>query len=97
ANIFDSLTHPIRAADRHQQTRQIYRSGHPRRISLGEKPVRICDDAWIGAGAFVLRGVVVGEGAVVAAGAVVTRDVPPHVIVAGNPAVVLRDLTADER
>ncbi|SDN36427.1 DapH/DapD/GlmU-related protein [Afipia sp. GAS231] len=97
ANIFDSLTHPIRAADRHEQTREIYQSGHPRQISLGESPVRICDDAWIGAGAFVLRGVVVGEGAVVAAGAVVTKDVPPYTIVAGNPAVVVRELTADER
>ncbi len=61
ANIFDSLTHPIRAADRHEQTRQIYQSGHPRQISLDERPVRIDDDAWIGAGAFVLRGVTVGE------------------------------------
>jgi len=59
--------------------------------------VRIEDDAWIGAGAFVLSGVTVGACAIVAAGAVVTRDVPPYTIVAGNPAVVVRELSPDER
>ncbi|UGY16090.1 acyltransferase [Bradyrhizobium septentrionale] len=97
ANVFDSLTHPLRAAERHQQVKQIFTRGHPRDISLDERPVRICDDAWIGAGAMVLRGVTVGQGAVVAAGAVVTRDVPPFSIVAGNPAVLVRELGPDER
>jgi UDP-2-acetamido-3-amino-2,3-dideoxy-glucuronate N-acetyltransferase len=40
----------------------------------------------IGAGATILAGVTVGPDAVVEAGAVVTRDVPPHAIVTGNPA-----------
>jgi UDP-2-acetamido-3-amino-2,3-dideoxy-glucuronate N-acetyltransferase len=42
--------------------------------------------ASIGANATILPGLVVGEGAMVGAGAVVTRDVPPHAIVVGNPA-----------
>jgi acetyltransferase-like isoleucine patch superfamily enzyme len=96
-NIFDSLTHPLRASVRHEQVKQIFGLGHPREISLDESPVKICDDAWIGAGAMVLRGVTVGEGGIVAAGAVVTRDVPPYTIVAGNPAVVVRELSPDER
>ncbi|WP_247411890.1 acyltransferase [Bradyrhizobium sp. 150] len=97
ANVFDNLTHPIGAAARHAQVRQIFTSGHPRELSLDESPVRIRDDAWIGAGAMVLRGVTVGQGAVVAAGAVVTKDVPPFSIVAGNPAVLVRELRSDER
>lgn len=44
------------------------------------------DDVWLGAGAIVTDGVRVGKGAVVAAGAVVTKDVPPHTVVAGVPA-----------
>jgi acetyltransferase-like isoleucine patch superfamily enzyme len=44
------------------------------------------DHVWIGAGAIVLAGVWIGRGSVVGAGAVVTRDVPPHSIVAGVPA-----------
>lgn len=96
-NIFDSLTHPIQAAARHAQVRSIFEEGHPRNLWLDESPVRIRNDAWIGAGAMVLRGVTIGEGAIVAAGAVVTKDVPPYTIVAGNPAVVVRELSADER
>jgi acetyltransferase-like isoleucine patch superfamily enzyme len=95
ANIFDSLTHPLSARARHEQVKEIFMNGHPRKISLDESPVRICDDAWIGAGAMVMRGVTVGEGGVVAAGAVVTKDVPPFTIVAGNPALVIRELAAD--
>jgi len=48
--------------------------------------VRICRFAKIGANATLLPGVVIGRGALVGAGAVVTRDVPPDVVVVGNPA-----------
>jgi len=48
--------------------------------------------ASIGSGATILANVTIGERAIVGAGAVVTRDVPPHTIVAGNPAKVLRNV-----
>lgn len=51
------------------------------------------DDVWIGAGAIVTDGVKIGKGAVVAAGAVVTQDVPPHTVVGGVPAKVLKTIT----
>jgi len=53
--------------------------------------------ASIGSGATILSKVVVGENAIVGAGSVVTRDVPPNVIVAGNPAKVLRAITPKAR
>lgn len=52
--------------------------------------ISIGHDVWIGANSIILSGVTVGTGAVIAAGAVVTRDVPPYVVVAGNPARVIR-------
>lgn len=60
-------------------------------------PVVIGDKAWIGFGASILKGVAVGEAAVVAARSVVTRDVPPHCVVAGNPARVVRHLDPNTR
>ncbi|MGD9050033.1 MAG: acyltransferase, partial [Anaerolineae bacterium] len=54
------------------------------------------DDVWIGAGAVVTDGVRIGCGAVVAAGAVVTQDVPPHTVVAGVPARVVKEITGDD-
>ena len=56
------------------------------------KPVHICRNAWIGAGATILPGVTVGENAVVAAGAVVTKDVAPNTIVGGNPAKFIKSV-----
>jgi acetyltransferase-like isoleucine patch superfamily enzyme len=53
------------------------------------------DDVWIGAGAIVTDGVCIGRGAVVAAGAVVIRHVPPHTLVVGVPARVVRNITGD--
>jgi acetyltransferase-like isoleucine patch superfamily enzyme len=58
-------------------------------------PVRIGDNVWLGDHATVLKGVTIGENSVVAARAVVTRDVPANVVVAGNPARVVRELDAD--
>ena len=48
--------------------------------------------ASIGSGATILANLVIGEHAIVGAGSVVTRDVPAHAIVAGNPARVLRQV-----
>ena len=55
-------------------------------------PVHIGDNVWLGDHATVLKGVTIGENSVVAARAVVTKDVPSNVIVAGNPAKVVKEL-----
>jgi acetyltransferase-like isoleucine patch superfamily enzyme len=52
--------------------------------------------ARVGGGAVLCPGVEIGEEAFVGAGAVVVRDVPPRVVVVGNPARVLRDVPEEE-
>ena len=59
---------------------------------VSTNPVTIEDDVWIGANAVILPGVTIGNHCVVAAGAVVTKDVPPHSLVAGVPAKVIKQI-----
>jgi maltose O-acetyltransferase len=55
-------------------------------------PVTIGDEVWIGAGAIIGPGVTIGPGTTIGAGSVVTRDIPAHVVAAGVPCRVLRQL-----
>lgn len=59
---------------------------------VNSKPIKICNDAWIGMNVIILKGVTIGEGAIVGAGSVVTKDVPAWTVVAGNPARVVKSL-----
>jgi acetyltransferase-like isoleucine patch superfamily enzyme len=55
---------------------------------------RVKRGASIGTSVTILCGVTIGENAIVGAGSVVTKDVPDNVVVAGNPARLLRKLEA---
>lgn len=59
---------------------------------VSTNPVTIEDDIWIGANAVILPGITIGQHSVVAAGAVVTKDVPPHSLVAGVPAKIIKQI-----
>src|SRR5688572_12843833 len=69
--------------------------GHPvspeSRHSLVPGHIHIKRNAWIGAGATILPGVIIGENAVVAAGAVVSKDVPANTVVGGIPAKYIKN------
>ncbi len=54
-------------------------------------PVHIGDHCWLCTGCTIMPGVTIGEGCVVAANSVVTKDVPPHSLVAGSPAKVIKE------
>lgn len=59
--------------------------------------VKISKNVYIGANAVILPGVTIGEGSIVAAGAVVTKDALPHVVVAGVPAKVIKNVDEELR
>lgn len=54
------------------------------------RTTRIGSNCWIGHGAIIINGINIGDNSVVAAGSVVVKDVPSNVIVAGNPARVIK-------
>jgi acetyltransferase-like isoleucine patch superfamily enzyme len=88
----DSDFHPLDPAQRLIDARAVapFLKDRPPRPKLKTVPVKICDNVWIGMNAVILKGVTIGENSVVAAGAVVTKTVEPNVVVAGNPAVIVR-------
>lgn len=59
-------------------------------------PVEIGSNVWVGRQALIMPGVTIGDHSIVASGAIVTRDVPPRSLVAGNPARVLREISASD-
>jgi maltose O-acetyltransferase len=54
--------------------------------------VTIGDNVWIGGSVTILPGVTIGNGVTIGAGSVVTKDVPDNVVVAGNPAKIIKRL-----
>lgn len=85
--LMDSYRVPIAAAERRRML-----LGDPDAGAAVARPIRIGRNSWLGFGVCVLPGVSIGEGSIVAARSVVAADVPPYVIVAGNPARVVREL-----
>ena len=93
----NALEHPI---DRVTQHKLSYRPNEyfrylgvdqEFRARRASRRVAIGHDVWIGHGAVVMPGVTIGNGAVIGANAVVTRDVPGWTIVAGVPALELKE------
>jgi acetyltransferase-like isoleucine patch superfamily enzyme len=64
--------------------------GHGFGLPPYSAPIEIEDDVWIGCNVTILKGVTIGKGSVVAAGAVVTKSCPPHSLLAGVPARVIK-------
>lgn len=56
-----------------------------------DKDVVIEDNVWVGRKTTILKGVTVGNGSILGFGCIVNKDVPPHCIVAGQPAKVVKE------
>lgn len=84
--IFDNTNHPV------SPKRRLAREP----VTDDEvAPVVIGRNVWIGIRCTIMRGVTIGDHSVVAAGSIVTKSVPPNTLVAGNPAVPIRQVSDD--
>jgi len=92
-NIVDTTAHELDYIERAETYIKLLKEGHPKeKGTIVTKPIVIEDHVWINFNVIILKGVTIGRGAIIAAGAVVTKDVPPFVLVGGNPARVLKKL-----
>jgi UDP-2-acetamido-3-amino-2,3-dideoxy-glucuronate N-acetyltransferase len=92
---YSTLEERVFVAPRVVTTNDNFMGRTERRHALRAGPT-IRRGARIGGGAIICPGIEIGEEAFVGAGAVVTKNVPPRVVVVGNPARVLRDVAAEE-
>jgi acetyltransferase-like isoleucine patch superfamily enzyme len=94
-NIHDTDSHSIDAYLRSQHFSAIMTIGHQKEniFDIKGSPVLIEDDVWIGFNSTILKGVTIGSGSIIAACSVVTKDVPSSVLVAGNPAKIIKTIT----
>lgn len=60
------------------------------------RPVTIGDSVWVGGNVVINPGVTIGSDVVIGSGSVVTRDIPSHVVAAGNPCRVIRPITEED-
>ena len=79
--VLDTDFHPLDPAKRHDPD-----------APVACAPIEIGENVWLAGQSVVLKGVTIGRNSVVAYRAVVASDVPPNVVVAGNPAKVVKEL-----
>ncbi len=81
----------------------LYTAGHPidkdirnEHLEYG-KAITIGNDVWIGGNVVINPGVTIGSNVVIGSGAVVTKDIPDGVVACGNPCVVKRKITEEDK
>jgi acetyltransferase-like isoleucine patch superfamily enzyme len=91
-HVFDNDSHPIDPTVRERDHLIAVGAEVGVREEIAHAPIEIGPNVWVGHNSVILKGVRIGEGSVVAASSVVTSAVPAHVIVAGNPARIVREI-----
>ena len=95
-SIIDTTSHEIDHSERALGFENLLSKGHPdEKGNILTAAIEIKDYAWINTNAIILRGVTIGTGSIIASGAVVTKNVPDFVMVAGNPARIIKHLNKE--
>lgn len=89
--IQDNNSHPVSPYDRIILQQTPHRSKERGWEVSTHAAIVIGNNCWIGEGSRIHKGVTIGDGSIVAAGSIVTKSVPANCIVAGNPAVIVKN------
>ena len=97
-NVHDTNSHSIDMDSRYKHFVAIMSNGHPTHNDFDIQSQAICieNDVWIGFNSTILKDVKIGRGSIVASCSVVTKNVPEFVIVAGNPARVVKHINQED-
>ena len=96
--IIDSNSHDFNFIEREKHFVEMIKYGHSsQKGRVKTSPITIEDNVWISYNVCILKGVNIGKGAIIGAGSVVTKDVMPFTLVAGNPAILIREIPLNER
>jgi len=92
-NIIDTNSHELDYIERAESYHQLIKADHKtHKGNIITKEIIIEDNVWISFNVTILKGVKIGKGAIIAANAVITKDVPPFVMMCGNPAYIIKNL-----
>jgi acetyltransferase-like isoleucine patch superfamily enzyme len=91
-NIHDNNSHSLNLKLRHNDFLNTFCNHNDEESDLNAKPIIIEDDVWIGFNSTIMKGVTIGKGAVVGACSLVLKNVKPYTVVAGNPAVEIKQI-----
>jgi acetyltransferase-like isoleucine patch superfamily enzyme len=92
-SIMDNDVHSIDPDKRHKEFLSNVSNGQIDLFDIPKKQIIIEDDVWIASHCIIMKGVKIGRGSVIGAGSVVTKNIPPSVIVHGNPAKIVREIS----
>ena len=90
--IFDNNSHPILPKDRETDWLIVTTRLSENRTKIEHAPIIIGRNCWIGMNSIIMKGVTIGNNSIVASGSIVAKNVPENVIVAGNPAVIVKNI-----
>jgi len=93
-NIIDTNSHEENHLERKESYIKMLSKGHPNKnVNVKSSPIIIEDHVWISYGVSILKGVTIGKGAIIGAGSVVVKSVEPFTMVAGSPAVFIKNIS----
>lgn len=93
-NIIDTNSHEENYLERKESYNKMLIKGHPtENVNVKSSPIIIEDYVWISYNVSILKGVKIGKGAIIGAGSVVLKDVKPFTMVAGSPAIFIKNIS----